>query len=160
MTSPAGAAGALHRRAGSTAAEGWDLVVTPESAGWNHTGLRVATLAPGEHRSFATEGDEAIVLPLAGSLAVTCDEETVELAGRADVFAGPTDFAYLPRGTTATLASHAGARIAVTTARAGRRLPFRHVSGSRCAGRAPRSRAVVAGRPQLRRRRPRSRPTG
>ena len=55
MTSPAGAAGALHRRAGSTAAEGWDLVVTPESAGWNHTGLRVATLAPGEHRLLSAQ---------------------------------------------------------------------------------------------------------
>ena len=51
MTSPAGAAGALHRRAGSTAAEGWDLVVTPGSAGWNHIGAAgVATLPPGEHR--------------------------------------------------------------------------------------------------------------
>ena len=146
MTSPAGAGGALHRRAGSTAAEGWDMVVTPESAGWNHTGLRVATLAPGEHRSFATEWDEAIVLPLAGSLTVTCDQETVELAGRADVFAGPTDFAYLPRGTTTTLVSHTGARIAVTTARAGRRLPFRHVPATdvpvELRGAGPSSRAV------------------
>ena len=146
MTPPAGAAGALHRPAGSMAAEGWDLVVTPESAGWDHTGLRVATLAPGERRSFVTGEDEAIVLPLAGSLAVTCDEVTVELGGRVDVFAGPTDFAYLPRDATATLASETGARIAVTTARAGHRLPFRHVLAAEVSvelrGAGPSSRAV------------------
>ena len=93
-----------------------------------------------------TGEDEAIVLPLAGSLAVTCDEATVELAGRADVFAGPTDFAYLPRGTTATLVSQTGARIAVTTARAGNRLPFRHVPAAEVSvelrGAGPSSRAV------------------
>ena len=146
MTSRAGAAGALHRPAGSTAADGWDLVVTPESAGWNHTGLRVTTLAPGERRSFVTGEEEAIVLPLSGSLAVTCDEATVELAGRADVFAGPSDFAYLPRDATATLASQTGARIAVATARAGKRLPFRHVSAAEVSvelrGAGPSSRAV------------------
>jgi 5-deoxy-glucuronate isomerase len=125
-----GTAQALHRTAGSTAADGWSLVVTPETAGWSYAGLRIAELSPGGRISFGTGADEAIVLPLAGSVRVTCDGETAELAGRADVFGGPTDFAYLPRDTSIRLESAGGGRFAVTTARSTRRLPFRYVSAS------------------------------
>ena len=150
MTSPAGAAGALHRRAGSTAAEGWDLVVTPESAGWDHTGLRVATLAPGEHRSFATERDEAIVLPLAGSLAVTCDEETVELAGRRGRVRRP-DRLRVPAARHHDDARKPHRRQGRRDDRSGRPSPAVPARpGSRRARRAPWSRAVLAGRAQLR----------
>ncbi len=116
----------LFRRAGTTARDGWSLVVTPDDAGWGYTGLRIADLPAGGRIELATGGDEAIVLPLSGAVRVTCDGETLDLAGRTGVFAGPTDFAYVPTGAAVVLESAGGGRFAVTTARAERRLPFRY----------------------------------
>ena len=121
---------ALHRRAGSTCGDGWSLVVTPESAGWGYTGLRVAELPAGGSIELPTGPDEAIVLPLAGSFRVACDGETVELAGRPNPFEGPTDFAYVPRDAAVGIESAGGGRVALATARARRRLPFRRGAAS------------------------------
>ena len=114
-----------HRPAGSTAADGWSAVITPELAGWGHAGLRVAELGPGERIALDTAIDEAIVLPLAGGFRVTCGDEILELAGRPSPLAGATDFAYLPCGARASIESPAGGRVAVATARTSRALPFR-----------------------------------
>ncbi len=122
MNAPA----SLYRPSGSTASGGWSLAITPEDAGWGYTGLRIADLAPGGRIAFQTGGDEAIVLPLAGAVRVTCDGEAFDLAGRAGVFAGPSDFAYVPRDASVVLDSHDGGRFAVTMARAERRLAFRY----------------------------------
>ena len=117
---------ALHRRAGSTAADGWSLIVTPESAGWGHAGLRIVALDVDGRIDFATGLDEAVVLPLAGAVRVTCDGDRVDLAGRSGPFAGSTDFAYVPPDTAVTLESPGGGRFAVCTARAERRFPLRY----------------------------------
>jgi 5-deoxy-glucuronate isomerase len=116
----------LHLPAGTTSVDGWGLTVSPESAGWTYSGLRVAELAAGGSMAFATGDDEALVVPLEGSARVTCDGETLELAGRSGVFAGPTDFAYLPRDAAVRLESSGGGRYAVASARCARRLPFRY----------------------------------
>ncbi len=102
------------------------MVVTPESAGWGFSGLRVASLPAGGEIALEIGADEAIVLPLSGSFRVTCGDEAIELAGRRDPFAGPTDFGYVPRDAAATIATSGGGRVAVATARTARRLPFRH----------------------------------
>jgi 5-deoxy-glucuronate isomerase len=117
----------LHLSAGSAAGGPYALEVTPESAGWGHSSLRVLELAPGATHSLGTGPDEVVVVPLSGGLVVECDGNTITLAGRRDVFAGPTDFAYLPRDATAELRSDSGGRFALCGARAGRRLPVRHV---------------------------------
>ncbi len=96
--------------------------VTPESAGWSFAGLRVLTLEPGVARTLATGPDEVAVLPLAGSCRVETEGLAFELAGRPDVFHGVSDFAYLPMECEAVLSSEAGARIALPSARARRRL--------------------------------------
>jgi 5-deoxy-glucuronate isomerase len=112
--------------AGSAAHDGLDLVVTPETAGWAFSGLAVLTLAPGEQRAWATGDAETIVLPLGGSCTVTCGEDTLELAGRRSVFSGPSDFAYVPREATITIASESGGRFALPSARCRRRLDLRY----------------------------------
>jgi 5-deoxy-glucuronate isomerase len=122
----AGAVGPWHRPAGSMARDGWDLVVTPEAAGWGYAGLRVATIAARGHLELETGDNEAIVLPLAGAIAVESDGRTIELAGRPSPFAGPSDFAYVPRDSAPTLRSASGARVAVATARADARLDLRY----------------------------------
>jgi 5-deoxy-glucuronate isomerase len=114
-------------RAGDGARDGLDLRITPESAGWGFSGLAVLTLDPGERRTWSTGPAETLVLPLAGSCSVTCGDQSVDLAGRSDVFSGPTDFAYVPRDAEITVASEAGGRFALPSARCERRrLEFRH----------------------------------
>ncbi|MGY2873655.1 5-deoxy-glucuronate isomerase [Marmoricola sp. URHA0025 HA25] len=113
-------------RAGTAGRDDLDLLVTPEGAGWRFSGLAVLTLAPGEQRSWSTGDAETLVLPLAGACTVRSGGETVALAGRPGVFSGPTDFAYVPRDAEITVASEAGGRFALPSARCERRLPFRH----------------------------------
>ena len=115
----------LHLPAGTAAAGPYALEVTPESAGWGHTSLRVLELAAGAGHTLDTGPDEVVVVPLEGGLTVECDDVVLTLAGRSGVFAGPTDFAYLPLGATATLTSRGGGRFALCGARARRRLPVR-----------------------------------
>jgi 5-deoxy-glucuronate isomerase len=115
----------LHLPAGSAATGDYALEVTPESAGWRSSGLRVLELAARGTHALDTGEDEVVVVPLSGGLVVSCDGRTLTLAGRPDVFAGPTDFAYLPRGATAELASESGGRFALCAARAARTLPVR-----------------------------------
>ncbi|SEQ00264.1 5-deoxy-glucuronate isomerase [Microlunatus flavus] len=116
--------------AGTASAGAYELEVTPESAGWGYSGLRVVALAAAEEHRFDTGVDEVVVVPLSGGLTVEADGSHVELDGRRDVFAGPTDFAYLPPGTAATLHSERGGRFALCSARTERRLPVRRVAAA------------------------------
>src|SRR5688572_26763606 len=115
----------LRRRAADLAAGPWTVLVDPDAVGWTHTSLRVLDLAPGGAHTFATGPDETLVLPLSGGCVVACEGERFVLDGRPDVFAGPSDFAYVPRDATVTLSSDGGARVALPAARAQRRLPPR-----------------------------------
>ncbi len=121
----------LHRPAGSLADGAYALSVTPEQAGWGYSSLRVLDLPPGGRHELRTGADEVLVLPLAGSCVVECDAadghgDRFTLAGRAGVFAGVTDFAYLPPGAVASVQSEAGGRFALPGARAARGLPPRY----------------------------------
>jgi 5-deoxy-glucuronate isomerase len=130
MTEPNGTgANRWHLPAGPSAG-GLRVDVTPESAGWGYSGLRVLELAPGGRHEWQTGDAETVVLPLAGSCDVEADGHTARLAGRANVFAGPSDLAYVPIGSTATVRSAAGGRFAFATARATRRLPFRYLAAA------------------------------
>jgi 5-deoxy-glucuronate isomerase len=120
-----------HHVPAGTAAEGdFALVVTPESAGWGHSSLRVLELAAGASATVATGEDEVLVLPLAGSCRVDVDGERFELAGRESVFTGVTDFVYAPREATVTVTSERGGRFALPGARATKRLPARYAPAS------------------------------
>ena len=104
-----------------------ELTITPESAGWGFSGLRVLELGLGERRVLDTGGDELIVLPLSGACTVEVEGEPFALAGRAGVFAGVTDFLYVPRDARVEIACERGGRFALPSARADRRLPVRYV---------------------------------
>jgi 5-deoxy-glucuronate isomerase len=116
----------LYLPAGASASHEYDLEVTPESAGWGFSSLRIVSLPANGTHTFDTGPDEMLVVPLAGSATVEVDRAFLELDGRPNVFAGPTDFAYLPLGATAELRSDGGGRFALCGARAQRRLPVRH----------------------------------
>jgi len=112
--------------AGAAARGGYDVEVTPASAGWGYSSLRVLTLEPAGSHTLRTGDAEVVVVPLSGAVSVEVAGSRLELAGRPDVFAGPTDFAYLPVEQAATLHSAAGGRFALCGARTDRVLPFRY----------------------------------
>ncbi|NNH71049.1 5-deoxy-glucuronate isomerase [Nocardia uniformis] len=112
----------LHRRAGSLGTGSDPVLLTPQTAGWNYTGLRVLRLVPGETRTLRTDEFEAFVLPLAGSCTVRVDGQTFELDGRDSVFTRVTDFVYVPRDAEVELSTTAGLEVALPMARCTRRL--------------------------------------
>ncbi len=106
------------------------LEITPETAGWGFCGLRVLELEPGGAQTLAPDRDELIVLPLAGGCSVEVEGETLALEGRDSVFSAVSDFAYVPRDARAEVASEAGGRFALASARAERQLPPRRVAAA------------------------------
>jgi 5-deoxy-glucuronate isomerase len=117
----------LHHAAGSLAEGPWSLTLTPEQAGWAYTGLRTADLRPGEQIDFDTGHDELLLIPIAGSFEIEIDGAPFTLAGRIDVWNGPTDFLYCPPGSAVSIDSPAGGRLAIPSARAETRRPSRHI---------------------------------
>ena len=118
----------LHVAAGDPGPAGTVVELTPESAGWAWTGLRVLRLAPGDPATVTTGDAEAFVLPLSGSLVVEVTQDGqppvgFELTGRDSVFTRVTDFAYAGRDSTLVLSSPAGAEVALPSSRCERRLP-------------------------------------
>ncbi|MFM9370134.1 5-deoxy-glucuronate isomerase [Streptomyces sp. Da 82-17] len=108
-----------HLPAGTSCRGPYDLDVTPESAGWGHSGLKILTLGPGEAHALSTGDSEFLVLPLRGGCTVTVGGEVFELQGRSGVFDSATDFAYLPHTTEALLRSASGGTFALPSARTG-----------------------------------------
>ena len=123
-----------HRPFGTTGGDGWDVVVEPDAPGWEHTGMYAGRLADGESRGLGAGRRELVVVPLEGSVVVTSDDASgrheVTLAGRASVFAGPTDVAYVPAGSRLSVSAVGEARVAIVyavTATVEQRFAFRHV---------------------------------
>jgi 5-deoxy-glucuronate isomerase len=121
---------------GSSGADGWDVVIDDGFEGWAHTGLSAGRLEDGTSRTLETGGRECIVVPLSGSVAVTCvdaagEKHEAELAGRDSVFAGPSDVAYLPSGAEVTVTARGAARVALAWAvvtEGSAPLRFRHLA--------------------------------
>ncbi len=118
--------------AGATATTDWTADIGPGSPreSWRHTGLQLAELGAGESREVATGDREYLVVPLSGggvTVTVSGESSPVALTGRADVWAGPTDVAYVPRDRTMTVTSTSGGRVALAYAVARRAFPVRHV---------------------------------
>ncbi len=118
----------------ATGPESGDVVLlTPQRAGWEHAGLQVLRLEPGEMRTVHTGGAEIFVLPLSGGLTIEVSAvgmaatgERFGLTGRASVFERVTDFAYVGRDSVVTMISARGAEVALPSARCEKRLPPRY----------------------------------
>jgi 5-deoxy-glucuronate isomerase len=111
---------------GSSGGEGCEVLVDDRLDGWAHTGLRVISLGAGQSKDIDAGDWELVVVPLSGGTKVVARDAAgvtheAELAGRPNVFAGPTDVAYVPAGSTVTLAAASAAddvaRVAVCAAR-------------------------------------------
>jgi len=115
---------------GTAGEDAYELVVTPERAGWGLSGLRILELESGGAHAFETGSDELIVLPLRGDCTVTADGERFSLHGRGSVFSEVSDFVYVPRDTRIELSTESGGRFALPSARATRRLAPRYVAAA------------------------------
>jgi len=111
---------------GTTADAYYALDIDPKRAGWIHSSLRIVELGPGGTHTFTTGDSEWIVLPLSGGCTVRTEDDEFPLLGRQDVFAGVSDFAYVPRDARVQIASGAGGRFALAGAKCERRLPARY----------------------------------
>jgi 5-deoxy-glucuronate isomerase len=100
--------------------------VSPESAGWTESSLRVVELD--SDLTLETADTEVMILPLSGQGSVAADGETFELSLRTSVFDGPADMVYLGTGQTFTLSGEG--RFAICGARAARPLPNRRVAAA------------------------------
>lgn len=109
--------------AGSAADGEASLVITPESAGWAYSGMRILTMN-GSPISVDLTSDEAVIVPLsARDVTVTVDGEDHRLDGRDGVFAAVTDWAYVPVSSSMQISAASG-EVAVCTARATQRHPL------------------------------------
>ncbi|MFC7848120.1 5-deoxy-glucuronate isomerase [Arthrobacter sp. NPDC057388] len=119
-----------------SAAEGcWDVSLgTSDSKlsveGWEHTGLKVARLAPGAAVELPPAAEERIVIPLSGAFTATVDGLDHPLAGRASVFSGPTDVLYTGTDKAVTVSSSDGGRVAIATAPAKVHYPARLITAA------------------------------
>lgn len=121
--------------AGSAADGPWDISLGAANSahrveGWQHTGIQVAELPPGGRLDMAATHEERIIIPLNGSFTVEVDGQSHELAGRHDVFCGPSDVLYTGIQTAAAVSSAAGGRFAVALAPAKASHPVRLVTAA------------------------------
>ncbi len=96
--------------------------ITPESAGWGYSGLRILELAAGQRETLGTDGSEYVVLSLGGSAESRSTVMRTPWRAAADVFAGPSDVVYAPRDAELSVTSEAGGRFALASARCDNRL--------------------------------------
>lgn len=119
-----------------TAAEGeWDVSLgTSDSSlaveGWEHTGLKVATLAAGAAVELSAAAEERIIIPLSGAFTTSVDGRKYELTGRANVFSGPSDVLYTGTGKAVTITTADGGRVAIATAPARVEYPTRLITAA------------------------------
>jgi 5-deoxy-glucuronate isomerase len=103
------------------------ISVGPEQAGWEFCSLTVLGLADGATWSGSSGRDEVALVPLSGSCRVESSDQSWEIGGRPNVFAGPTSSLYLPIETGYTITATSPLEVAFCGARAERAFPARLV---------------------------------
>ena len=112
--------------AGSAGEGRADLLITPESAGWTYSGMRVYTLRSGDPATFTLAGEEGVLVSLsARDFLVSVDGREFPMRGREGVFAAVSDWMYLPVDSTVTVTGESG-EVAIVTARASEVFPVHY----------------------------------
>lgn len=119
-----------HIRHGETTDGNREIVITPESAGWEWSGLTVIALAPGESYSAESGEHELIILSLGGSCEIQVGAEVFKLQGRKDIWSAASDYLYIPIAENYTIFSLDGGRFAITSSKATAKLPIRYCPAS------------------------------
>ncbi len=106
----------LFHPAGSLSTQAAQLAITPEQAGWTYAGLQILRFEPGEEKVLHLPSEESALVPLDTGFEVVWAGRTGRLRGRASVFAGVPDVAYVPVDTEAKVVCPSGGRLAVASA--------------------------------------------
>jgi len=100
------------------------LEVTPTKAGWRYLSFKTIRLKAGENLAGNTQGQEAALVPLAGTLEVKANGQTVQLS-RKDVFSELPNVLYLPPGSEYVVEAISSAHLALGSAPAEGKYPLR-----------------------------------
>ena len=110
-----------------------DLLITPEVAKWQYSGLAVFARPAGalEISTSLTEKNESALIPLRGrDIQVVIDGERFNLNGRDGVFEGATDWIYVAPGSNVQIESNSEFEVAFATAKAEKKFPTAYVAKS------------------------------
>ncbi|MEA2511475.1 MAG: 5-deoxy-glucuronate isomerase [Thermomicrobiales bacterium] len=94
------------------------ISVTPESAGWEYTGLRVRAARSGERWTESTGTNEVALVTLGGRCRISASGQVWEIGERENVFAGKPWAVYLPHQTDFEVEALTGLELAVCATRA------------------------------------------
>ncbi|MBF6595922.1 MAG: 5-deoxy-glucuronate isomerase [Thermaceae bacterium] len=100
------------------------LEVTPTKAGWRYLSFKTIRLKAGENLAGNTQGQEAALVPLAGTLEVKANRQTIQLS-RKDVFSELPNVLYLPPGSEYVVEAISSAHFALGSAPAEGKYPLR-----------------------------------
>lgn len=115
------------RRAGSLAQPGRPMAIDPKAAGWPYSGMQILDLAAMPEQHLDLRDTEAVLLSLSSpNVRLEVDGTIVDLTGRSGVFAGVSDWAYLPVGSQVRVTGEPG-EVALCTAVAEQVLPMQVV---------------------------------
>jgi 5-deoxy-glucuronate isomerase len=101
------------------------MVVTPETAGWEYTGLRVRKMAMGERWAGDTGADEVAIVLLGGRCRIEGAGGAWEIGERPHIFAGKPWALYLPPQTSYEITALTELELAVCATRAEQSYPPR-----------------------------------
>jgi len=105
-----------------------DVVVTPDSAGWEHLGFEVRTLRPGQRFEHVDPARETCVVALSGSGVMELNGETRPFAGRANPFGGLPHALYAPPRTPFAVLAETEVELGIGSAAATGRLRPRFIA--------------------------------
>ena len=108
-----------------SAGSGELIAVTPESAGWDYTGLHVLALSAGERWASSTGADEVALVLLGGRCRVLASSGDWTIGARENVFSGKPWALYLPHHTEYEVVASTNLELAVCATRAEETYPPR-----------------------------------
>jgi 5-deoxy-glucuronate isomerase len=100
-----------------------ETVITPESAGWEYCGMQIFDFSKSKSYSIKMDQKEGVLLSLsAENIEVLVNNEKFKLQGRPGVFAGISDWIYIPVGSELSISANSGL-VALSTAQSSKLYP-------------------------------------
>ena len=102
--------------------------ITPKSANWKYCGMSILNLSEQNNHEIIFNDFEGVLLSLsAENVSAVIDDVEFKLVGRTGVFAGISDWIYIPVGTKVAIKGKKGL-LALSTAQAAKKFPATYVS--------------------------------
>lgn len=86
-----------------------EVVITPKSAGWQYCGIEIFDFNKSKTHSIKMDQREGVLISLsAENIEVSVNNESFKLQGRTGVFAGISDWIYIPVGSEVKISANSG----------------------------------------------------